>query len=94
MKFKVHMLANEPAYRVREVDLPGITEDILSTYKEDTLLNEIYVYGQNDFQPQQCCSVSVGDIIELGDKMFLVASIGFQQLNLRQLLELLVKRTI
>ena len=43
-----------------------------------TMLDLAYKFGQNDFQPQALPSVSVGDVIDLGDRgRFLVASLGF-----------------
>lgn len=81
MIVKVHMLAFHDYtadYKViREVKVPdnhwegceGIT---------DAQLEVVFHYGQNDFQPvPACCSVSMGDVIELPDeRLFRVAAMG------------------
>lgn len=52
------------------------------------LLDLIYKYGQNDFQPRNCRSVSVGDIIVIRmngedtvDCFYLVEPIGFRMIR-------------
>ena len=62
---------------IREVDIPlaiipDDTEDILET---------VYKYGQNEIQAKDCPSVSMGDIILLEGKKFLVRITGFQSLT-------------
>lgn len=58
----------------------GVDTQTATTNK---LLNLVYHYGQNDFQPRQAPSVSVGDIIELklepgsAAEFWAVASFGF-----------------
>ena len=47
---------------------PGQTRLVSVADKPRTreeLLEVIFYYGQNDIQPAGCCSVSVGDVIEL-----------------------------
>lgn len=57
------MVAFEDPIRVREVEISSeYLEKVEHTYD---ILELIFRFGQNDFQPQQCCSVSVGDVIEL-----------------------------
>ena len=80
--FNVHMLANELDYRIREVHCPAVTSDV----GIDNILNEIWVQGQNDIQPQKCCSVSVGDVAEVNDRFYVILMTGFLPLNARQLL--------
>jgi hypothetical protein len=63
MKFKVHMVAFEEPIRVRMVE-PDIVE-LAEAKTTSDVLESIYKWGQNDFQPQNCCSVSVGDVVEL-----------------------------
>lgn len=59
---------------VRSVDIPN------STSKKG-LLDAVFYWGQNDFQPQQLPSVSVGDVIELPNgELHRITSIGFKQL--------------
>lgn len=77
MKFKVHMLAFCDKGTVREVEVPDQEIPSNDTYR---LLDLIFYYGQNDFQPKPFPSVSVGDIIELNipfTKYFEVKSVGF-----------------
>jgi hypothetical protein len=80
---KVHMLANQPEYAVREVVIDSKYAD--SRYL--TLLEAVFVHGQNDFQNVPgVCSVSIGDIIELDaslgyGKYHLVAPLGFSYVS-------------
>jgi len=79
MSYKVHMLAFMNG-EIRLVDLPLLAGDKI----EDTL-DLIFEYGQNDVQPKEFCSVSVGDVIELTDGLYyLVDSIGFKLLTQEQ----------
>ena len=66
MKYKVHMLAFKGPVQVREVEIE--LGEYLSCESTEQILNVIYHWGQNDFQPQQCYSVSAGDVIELPPK--------------------------
>ena len=44
-------------------------------------LEQAFKWGQNDFQPQSSrCSVSVGDVVELDDKLWLCCSSGFKEI--------------
>lgn len=72
---KVEMWAFKSGKVTREVTIPY--EEGMST---DEILNLTYQFGQNDFQPQRCCSVSVGDIVVLpnGDR-HMVMDCGFMQ---------------
>lgn len=62
---------------IREVSVP----ESEMWHSDEQLLDLIFKYGQNDFQPRQLPSVSVGDVIRLLDKKFLVKSIGFQEIR-------------
>ena len=76
MKYKVHMLAfgSPNEFRVVEVAEPS------QNTKE--LLEQIFHFGQNDFQPQNHPSVSVGDVVELdGSAYHLVCGTGFRELS-------------
>lgn len=42
-------------------------------------LSLIYKYGQNEFQPQNLPSVSVGDQIYYGNYMYVVMGLGFER---------------
>jgi len=68
---------------IRIVDLPNQqAEDLISTgLPGDTsaLLEMIFMYGQNDFQPQRIRSVSVGDVAVLPDgRKFRVLCAGWE----------------
>lgn len=66
---------------VRDIEIPGheLTEDSPDSW----LLDLAFKYGQNDFQPvPERCSVSVGDIIDLGERgLFRVAACGFERVE-------------
>ena len=44
---------------------------------ENELLELAFRYGQNEFQPRKCPSVSVGDVIVVGNARYFVAPVGF-----------------
>lgn len=77
MIFNVQMLAfmdNE----IRPVNVPD--NEITGIVEND--LERIFYYGQNDFQPlPHCCSVSVGDVVELGGKFYIVRGIGWAEIS-------------
>jgi len=79
-KFKVQLWAFGSNGAIREVEL---TDAIVEKNKDkpDNLLDEIYKYGQNDFQPLPIRSVSCGDIIHIEDKRFMVAFAGFKEVE-------------
>ena len=86
MKFNVHMLAFEETYRIRRVEVPKekmIELSINGTI--DDLLGLIFYYGQNDFQPQKCCSVSAGDVIEVSNKLYMILRMGFLPITTEQM---------
>ena len=93
MKFRVRMLAFEElrengSCKIRMVDVPN--EKVTGSTPDD--LNEIFHHGQNDFQPQQICSVSVCDVIEYGDKLHLVMPSGFKVITQEEYISLKVFR--
>jgi hypothetical protein len=48
----------------------------------DQNLEQIFYYGQNDFQPVEGrCSVSVGDVIRFNGSRFLVKGVGFKEVK-------------
>ena len=60
MIYRVFMLAFGGPGKTRLVHVP------FKSRTREELLEAIYHYGQNDVQPDRhCCSVSVGDVIEL-----------------------------
>ena len=84
MKYTVHMIAfyEQPVDRTVTVPDEEITPDT------DHLLERIFYYGQNDFQPQNCYSVSVGDVVALNDDLHMVAPCGFTKITSEQLDEI------
>lgn len=74
------MLAYGKPGEVREVELPGNDSDCRP------LLPQVFEFGQNDVQPQQHPSVSVGDVIDLGnyESRFLVMPNGFYAMSAQQ----------
>lgn len=77
MIFQVEMLAFGNWGEIREVEVP----DNLVTDNTDEMLENVFHYGQNDFQPQQHPSVSMGDVIRLDGQKFLVCDFGFRPLT-------------
>jgi len=79
----VHMLAFEEPERIRQVDIPDV--DAKACKGDEDLLELVFYYGQNDFQPKPCCSVSVGDVARLKGEYWLVAPVGWIHLTLEEL---------
>ena len=65
MIVRVHMLAFHEPGKIRLVHVPN-APNANDYSNRDELLEAVFHYGQNDVQPiNECCSVSVGDVIEL-----------------------------
>lgn len=79
MKFKAHMLAFNERGVIRSITVPDSEYNACTTREE--VLNLIYHYGQNDFQPQRCYSVSVGDVIEVDGAFHAVSPVGFREVS-------------
>jgi hypothetical protein len=80
MIVKVRMLAFGNG-EIREVEIPDDTTP-------ENILNQVFHFGQNDFQPKNCPSVSVGDVIEY-DGLQMVVSVGFMKITEQQYHDLL-----
>jgi hypothetical protein len=81
--FNVRMLAYHDDDKIRSVDVP---DDLIKGWSDASVLSEIFHFGQNEFQPvERCCSVSVGDVIELNEKFFIVCTMGFKEINRKEL---------
>lgn len=80
MRFEVEMLAfgNPGEIRVVNVPVQELPDPVMNKWG---YLQKIYHYGQNDFQPQQHPSVSVGDVINVWNEKWLVRGIGFEKLT-------------
>lgn len=77
MKIEVEMHAFEDG-KIRVVDIPA---DAAEGADAQDLLDLAFTYGQNDFQPQPICSVSVGDVIRLESKRYRVEPVGFVEID-------------
>lgn len=89
--YDVHMHAFHDPVVIRQVDItPGLGEVEPS---QSELLELIFKYGQNDFQPlQDRYSVSVNDVVELHDgSLHMVGGMGFFPIS-RETLEKLPAR--
>ncbi len=82
MKFFVQMLAFQPEFCKRTVEVPDdeVSDDVME------LLDLIFKYGQNEIQPVTgICSVSSGDVIEIQSPiqthLYLVQTLGFEKLT-------------
>ena len=87
MRYTVHMLAYKQKGVTRIVDISEAVENldpnIQEPLDEDATLELIFKYGQNEFQqvnPSRY-SVSVGDVIEMDGKFFVVAGFGFFEIS-------------
>ena len=83
--YKVHMLANNPPEweNPRKVAVPS--EEVVSDTMK--LLEAIYIWGQNENQPRECCSVSMGDVAEVDGKFYICQSIGWKEISKDELAE-------
>ncbi len=87
MIIPVHMfafMANRDT--IREVAIPVYGELLEMIDRDKEALNEVlenvFKYGQNDFQEQDDKpSVSVGDVIQLKDRYFMVRGVGFKEIS-------------
>lgn len=64
--------------KIRDVEIPSDTV-LWYLMTLPTKLETVFYYGQNDFQPQNIPSVSVGDVILLEDNEYKVESFGFSK---------------
>ena len=88
--FRARMLAFEDnnedgTVKIREIRVP--TMEVTGKIEQD--LELVFQYGQNDFQPRQCCSLSVADVVEYGDELYVVAGCGFLKITQDEYDELL-----
>lgn len=82
--FEVEMLAFDPG-RIRRVDVPvealPDAEEASSSWPRyrEAILDQVFKYGQNDFQPKPFPSLSVGDVIRAFGGRWVIAPVGFEQ---------------
>jgi hypothetical protein len=62
---------------IRPVEIPR--DEYLATPNELAILELVFKYGQNDFQPKPFASVSVGDVIRFRGRRVKVAGTGFEE---------------
>lgn len=63
---------------IRKVNVPR--KHLMHSTKRQQL-DQIFRFGQNDFQPQELPSVSMGDVIRFKGERYMVLSIGFKKLK-------------
>ena len=59
---------------MRPVDVPAAEFDGKDLMEQ---LEQVFYYGQNDFQPKEFPSVSVGDVVHLNGKKYICRMMGF-----------------
>ena len=78
MKYNVELHAFRDG-EIRTVDVPLDRE--MSVNSDFEMLELIFLYGQNEVQPQRLPSVSIGDVIYLKhDRKFKVDFFGFEEI--------------
>jgi len=78
MIFKVYLLAFCASATIREVEVPD--ERLTSQTIHD--LGQVFLYGQNDISPVEGLpSLSVGDVIEMDNRLHLVMPFGFDEMH-------------
>ena len=81
----VHLFAfSDKRGVVRLVDLPLSSKDDVTTYEGaelDSVLDLVFTYGQNDIQHKPFASISVGDVVQLGNRYFMVLGCGWKKLS-------------
>lgn len=85
MKIPVHMMAfgDKNSYRTRIVDIPDNEFEKAEDVNQG--LELVFKYGQNDFQPQDIHSVSVGDVVEyFRHRYWMVMGTGWKKLTKRE----------
>ncbi len=75
---------------IREVNVPvselGSFDEVrggwIDPYNLPSLLEKIFYYGQNDFQPHPSLpSVSIGDVVEVDNEKYRVEPAGWKKLE-------------
>jgi hypothetical protein len=68
---------------IRNVNVP---DSQVFNGDRDGLLEKVFHYGQNDFQPiPDRCSVSVGDVVLLNGVPFICRPVGFEEITPEEL---------
>lgn len=67
---------------IRNVVLPDTFVGAITPENTTTILDRVFYYGQNDFQPvPKRCSVSVGDVAEINGEFWLCAFVGWIKIS-------------
>lgn len=77
MFIEVEMLAFGKPGEVRTVEIP----DKDASLPVHDLLEVVFYWGQNDFQPQNHPSVSAGDVVRIGNDKWLCSGVGWKLLD-------------
>lgn len=77
-KIEVEMLAFAGG-KIREVDVPQEAWDKATS--DEQRLELVFYWGQNDFQPKQIPSVSVGDVARLDGKRWECSMLGWKEVR-------------
>lgn len=92
VEVKCHMLAFEDreedgSVKIRKVQIP---KDLWDRDKSpEARLELVFHFGQNENQSQMMCSLSVGDVVELKDKLYVVTPLGFRKITKKEYKKLL-----
>lgn len=85
MIVEVEMLAFGKLGEIRKVEIPAnrLCEDDIQNNRIsiEEALDIVFELGQNDFQPQQHPSVSMGDVVRLNNERYLCCAIGWEKLS-------------
>ena len=79
------------AVKIRPVQIPDSetirsakiadVEQLCESEKLAVILESVFRFGQNDFQPLPFRSVSVGDVVSLEGRLFIVEMAGFREID-------------
>lgn len=69
------------AFGSNELRIVDIPDSEINDSTINDILENVFRFGQNDFQPKQQRSVSVGDVIRLFDMKYEVDTIGFKKIR-------------
>jgi len=83
--YGVEMLAFTDPVVVRTVRIPASELEKLAGGPQEKVLEAIYKWGQNEYQPEEYPSVSPGDVIHYGGHAWMVADVGFIKLTQNEL---------
>jgi len=85
------MLAFQDKGMIREVDIP---DDEYDESGHMEILELVFKYGQNDFQPRQCPSVSVGDVAQIDGKYYVCSGVGWRSVTKSEFNEMSGNRSV